>query len=92
MPTRKEVNVLTGEETLVELTPAEINALAADAAALIERNSSDNKAQRAVDDIDRLRFEIDFGAENRLRALESKMLLSRVDYRSFLKQTHRDAL
>lgn len=45
---------------------------------------ADTRAGLAVDSIDRLSFEVNFDQENRIRALEGKAPIARVQYRDAL--------
>jgi hypothetical protein len=81
---RIEINVNTGEVTVVDLTPEEEAAVLAAKAAWDEANSLDIRAARAVDGIDRLQFEHLFDLENRTRVLEGLGQITRAQYRNAL--------
>lgn len=81
---RIELNLSTGEITVVPLTPEEEAAALAAAAVNQQANSLDSRAARSIDSMDRLLFELEFDQENRVRVLESKASLTRAQYRDAL--------
>lgn len=84
MTTRIEMNCQTGEVQEITLTQDEIDAALARKAEEDALNSPDNLAVRAVDAVDKLWFEINFNQENRIRVLEGKSQVTRVQYRDAL--------
>lgn len=92
MSTRTEVNCQTGEVQVIPLTQAELDAAAAAKAAEDTFNSPDNVAARQVDATDRLWFEVNFNQENRVRVLEGKAAITRVQYRDALIAIYRALL
>jgi hypothetical protein len=90
MTTRCVFNLTTGELTTVPLTPTELDAAVVAKAAEDAFNAPDNVAARAIDATDRLWFEVNFNQENRIRALESKLPMTRAQYRDALIITYKN--
>lgn len=84
MPSRIEVNVVTGEVIVQSMTQEELAEAAARRAIWDAENTLDNRAARAVDAQERLIFEIHFDAENRLRSIEGRPSITRAQYRDAL--------
>lgn len=82
--TRTEINVQTGEIKVITLTPNEETAALALKTAWDAANTQDIRAAIAIDAIDRLQFEHLFDLENRTRALELKVAITRAQYRDAL--------
>jgi hypothetical protein len=81
---RIECDVQTGEVKEVPLTQEEIDAALARKAIEDAYNTLDARAQRSIDTTDRLLFEVNFDQENRIRALEGKAAVTKIQYRDAL--------
>lgn len=56
---------------------------------VIPAPTADEKATTAVDRMDRFQFEVMFNLENRVRALEGKAAITRVQYRTALVNAYK---
>lgn len=86
---RIEVDLRTGERTVVVLSPEEEAAALARQAAWEATHTPDALALKAIDGLDRLQFDVLFNHENRIRALEvatdaTKTPVSRAQFRDAL--------
>jgi len=81
---RIEFNVLTGQRTVVTLTPQEETAALAQQALADADNTPDKKAGRAIDSLDKVILRRLFNFENRIRTLEGRPLVLAADYRQSL--------
>jgi hypothetical protein len=81
---RLEINLTTGVRSVVTLTPTEETAAIAQQAAWDADNTQDKRAGRAIDGMDRLQFEHLFDLENRVRVLEARPQITRIQYRDAL--------
>lgn len=82
--TRIECDAVTGQIRVITLTPEEESAALARQVAWELENTVDKRAVVAIDGLDRLWFEVNFDQENRVRVLESKAQITRVQYRDAL--------
>lgn len=81
---RIEVDLQTGERKEIMLTPEEEAIALEQKAAWDAENTFDKRAIRAIDGLDRLQFEHLFNLENRMRVLEAKLPITRLQYRDAL--------
>ena len=81
---KTEINVQTGAISQVPLTPEEQAYNEAERAREAAENTPDALADKRITNFDRLMFEINFDQENRVRALEGKAAITRLQYRNAL--------
>lgn len=77
---RIEINVQTGVMTVIPLTSEEESA----ALALSAVDTLDARAARTIDAKDRLQFEIEFDQEKRIRVVEGRPAITKLQYRDAL--------